>query len=147
MLLAIAASDATDEAMYWRRDFPGRTDQVRAVRAFAAHLLAGLPVLDDVLLALDELAVNAIRHTRSGEKGGCFTVHISKDVAGVVVCVDDQGGVGKPCVRDLDELAEGGRGLLTVDALAAAWSWRGNEHGRTVSAAFPARRAAHPARG
>jgi serine/threonine-protein kinase RsbW len=141
MLLAVPTL-TTDEAMYWRRDFPGRTDNVRAVRAFAAHLLTGLPVLDDVLLVLDELAVNAIRHTRSGEDGGRFTVHISKDVAGVVVCVDDQGGPGHPRVGDLDELAEGGRGLLTVEALAATWSWRGNEHGRTVRATFPLRRPA-----
>ncbi|WP_051712079.1 ATP-binding protein [Spirillospora albida] len=143
MLLAIPAPDTTDDAMYWRRDFPGRTDQVRAVRAFAAHLLTGLPVLDDVLLVLDELSVNAIRHTRSGSSGGRFTVHIGKDLAGVVVCVDDQGGPGEPSVRDVDEWAEGGRGLLTVAALAATWSWRGNEHARTVRATFPT---PHPTR-
>lgn len=79
---------------------------------------------------------NAIRHTRSGRDGGRFTVHISRDLAGVVVWVDDQGSPGQPCVRDLDELAEGGRGLFTVEALAASWSWRGNEHGRTVRATF-----------
>lgn len=137
MLLTIAAPHASDEVMYWRREFPGRSDHVRAVRAFAVHLLAGLPVLDDVLLVLNELSVNAIRHTRSGEDGGRFTVHICKDVAGIVVRVDDQGGPGRPYVRDLDELAEGGRGLLTVEALAATWSWRGDERGRSVRATFP----------
>jgi serine/threonine-protein kinase RsbW len=147
MLLAVPSPAAHEEPMYWRRDFPGRTDHAHAVRAFAAHLLADLPMLDDILVVLNELSVNAIRHTRSGTAGGRFTVHISKDIAGVVVCVDDQGGPRQPRVGDPDELAEGGRGLLTVKALAATWSWRGNEHGRTVRATFPAYRVARAAPG
>ncbi|NKZ09209.1 ATP-binding protein, partial [Actinomadura latina] len=39
--------------------------------------------------------------------------------------VTDQGGPGEPTLRNPAELAEGGRGLLTVDALAASWSWTG----------------------
>lgn len=65
MLLAVSVPEH-ESAMYWRREFRGRPDQVRLVRAFAAHLLAEFPALDDVLLVLDELAVNAIQHTRSG---------------------------------------------------------------------------------
>lgn len=61
------------------------------------------------------------------------------DVAGVIAYVTDQGGPGEPRLRDLAELAEGGRGLLTVDALAATWSWTGTPQGRTVRATFPAR--------
>jgi anti-sigma regulatory factor (Ser/Thr protein kinase) len=137
MLLAVSAAAEHEAPMYWRREFRGRPDQVRLVRAFAAHLLADFPALDDVLLVLDELAVNAIQHTRSGEGDGRFTVDISMDVAGVIAYVTDQGGPGEPCLRDLAELVEGGRGLLTVDALAATWSWTGTPQSRTIRATFP----------
>ncbi|WP_289009991.1 ATP-binding protein [uncultured Thermomonospora sp.] len=130
--------------MYWRRIFPGRSDQVRAARTFAACLLDGFPVLDDVLLVLDELAVNALRHTRSGRPGGCFAVEIRHDLTSVTVSVTDQGGPTIPRVRPLTDacdpaaLAESGRGLLTVEALATSWSWTGTPCSRTVHATFAA---------
>ncbi|WP_084264932.1 ATP-binding protein [Actinomadura macra] len=136
MLLAVAPAEPA-LSMYWRREFQGRPDQIRLVRAFAGHLLVDFPSLDDVLLVLDELAVNAIRHTRSGQAGGRFTVDISMDVAGVIVYVADQGGPWEPHLRSIFALEEGGRGLLTVDALAATWSWTGGIEGRTVRATFP----------
>ena len=141
MLLTITAPRETP--MFWRREFRGRIDQVRFVRAFAAHLLADFPALDDVLLVLDELAVNAIHHTRSGDDGGRFFVDISLDVAGAIVYVTDQGGPREPRLRNLCELAESGRGLLTVDALAATWSWTGTPRSRTIRATFPARPCDH----
>lgn len=137
MLLAVPTLAEADAPMFWRRTFPGRTDQVRVVRVFAAHLLAGFPALDDVLLVLDELAVNALRHTRSGWDGGQFTVDIRMDAAGVIVRVTDEGGTREPRVGAADELAESGRGLLTVEALAATWSWQGDTRGRTIYATFP----------
>lgn len=138
MLLAVSVPAEPGASMYWRREFHGKPDQVRLVRAFAAHLLAEFPGLDDVLLVLDELAVNAVRHSRSGHTGGRFAVEINMDVAGVIVHVADQGGSGEPRLRDIAELAEGGRGLLTVEALTATWSWAGDARGRTVRATFPA---------
>src|SRR5215467_5926464 len=122
MPLAVSVPAEPKASMYWRREFHGKPDQVRLVRAFAAHLLAGFPILDDVLLVLDELAVNAVRHTRSGRDGGRFTVEISMDVASVIVYVTDQGGPGEPRPRSITDLAEDGRGLLTVAALTATWS-------------------------
>lgn len=59
------------------------------------------------------------------------------DVAGVIAYVTDQGGPGEPRLRDLAELAEGGRGLLTVDALAATWSWTGTR--KAAPSALPSR--------
>lgn len=135
MLLAVPVP--SEAPMYWRREFHGTPDQIRKVRTFAAHLLTGFPALDEVLLVLDELAVNAIRHTRSGDDGGRFTVDISMDVAGVIVYVTDQGGPGEPRLCSLAVLEEGGRGLLAVEALAATWSWSGTSNGRTVRATFP----------
>ncbi|XRQ03966.1 ATP-binding protein, partial [Actinomadura welshii] len=96
MPLAVTVPAKPDTSMYWRREFHGKADQIRLVRAFAAHLLPDFPSLDELLLVLDELAVNAVRHTHSGHDGGRFTVEISMDVAGVIVYVTDQGGPDEP---------------------------------------------------
>ncbi|MCO5996266.1 ATP-binding protein [Actinoallomurus rhizosphaericola] len=128
--------------MYWRRAFPGEPVQVGAARVFVAYLLAGFPPLDDVLLALDELAVNAIRHTGSGRPGGAFAVAVYRDAAGVTVSVTDQGASTEPRVKGLAgaidpvDLAECGHGLLTVTALAITWYWSGAPCSRTVHATF-----------
>lgn len=135
-----AVPDQADDVtpMFWRRDFPGTTDQARVVRAFAATLLVTCPVLDDVLLVLDELVVNALRHTRSGLDGGRFTVEISKNATGIAVSVADGGGPQVPRVGAPAVLAESGRGLLTVAALSTGWSWTGDDRGRTLRATFAA---------
>lgn len=52
------------DAQRWRRTFPGDLDQACAARRFTGALLAGCPDLDEVLLAVDELVVNALRHVR-----------------------------------------------------------------------------------
>ncbi|WP_412518527.1 ATP-binding protein [Actinomadura madurae] len=120
----------------WRRSFPGGPEQARNVRRFVGCLLDGCPFLDDVLLAADELVVNALRHTKSGQDGGFFTVEVAHDGALVAVTVADQGGPGEPTVTDAGELAESGRGLRTVSLTAASWGWHGNGEGRTVTAVF-----------
>ncbi|MDL4821172.1 ATP-binding protein [Actinomadura opuntiae] len=120
----------------WRRSFPGAAEQARAVRRFVGCLLDGFPRLDDVLLAADELVVNALRHTESGRCGGRFTVEVAHAYDHVRVSVSDQGGPGEPVCREAGELDESGRGLRTVSLTAASWGWHGNDRGRTVSAVF-----------
>jgi anti-sigma regulatory factor (Ser/Thr protein kinase) len=122
--------------LYWRRTFPGAAEQARAVRRFVACLLAGCPYLDDVILAVDELVVNALRHTKSGQCGGSFTVEVLSAGDGVAVSVADQGGPGEPACREAADLEEAGRGLRTVALTAASWGWHGNDQGRTVTAVF-----------
>jgi hypothetical protein len=58
------------------------------------------------------------------------------DVAGVIVYVTDQGALNEPRLRHLLDLDEGGRGLVTVEALTATWSWTGDARARTVRATF-----------
>jgi len=124
-------------SMNWRRAFPGTADQARCVRMFAACLLADCPALDEVLLALNELVVNAIRHTKSGQDGGSFTVEVQQGGGGVAVSVADEGGPDEPVAGLPEDLAESGRGLRTVSLTAASWGWHGNCQGRTVTAVFP----------
>ena len=121
--------------MYWRRTFPGRADQAHEVRVFAAALMPEHPRLDEVLLAVGELAANALRHTRSG-RGGSFTVDVFHSGGRTAVSVADEGGPAEPVVTEAGEWAESGRGLRTVSLLADSWGWHGDDAGRTVTAVF-----------
>ncbi|WP_433327781.1 ATP-binding protein [Spirillospora sp. CA-294931] len=138
MLLAMPQPASSLPEMYWQRSFPGRPDQAGQVRSFLRVLLPAHPGLDDVLLAVAELVVNAIKHSRSGEPGGIFRVAIVLDSDGIAVSVTDQGGPGRPTGRAPGGLAESGRGLALVTALSARWSWSGTDQSRTVTVCFSA---------
>lgn len=136
MLPTLPLFPAEPGAQRWRRSFPGEPEQAAAVRRFTAMLLAGCPALDDVLLTVDELVVNALRHTKSGQPGGTFTVEIARWDGSVAVAVADEGAPSEPAVSDAADDAESGRGLRTVSLLAAGWGWFGNDRSRTVAALF-----------
>ena len=103
--------------------FPGRPEQVAHARRFVARVLDGCPVADDALLCASELASNAIRHTRSGWRGGKFQVVVWRGRASACVAVLDDGSdtTPAPAPGPPGVLAESGHGLLTVQALAAWW--------------------------
>lgn len=134
LAMFFAARPAT--AQRWRRSFPGEADQAAHVRRMVATLLPDCPFLDEVLLATHELVVNALRHTKSGQPGGVFTVEICRWDDVVAVSVTDQGGPTEPAVADVDDYAETGRGLRTVSATATGWGWFGNDRVRVVTALF-----------
>jgi serine/threonine-protein kinase RsbW len=103
------------------RVFPGQPSRVAEARAFVAAALAGCPARETLLTCVSELAANAIAHTASGA-AGVFAVEVSRPADGcAVVAVTDAGGTGEPYLRDTDELAECGRGLALVAALASRW--------------------------
>ena len=139
MLLAIPQPAQNVPAMYWQRTFPGAPEQAGAARNFLRTLLPEHPSLDDMLLATDELVVNAIRHTRSGATGGTFRLEVLLDADGIAISVTDQGGPKEPTTQTSDTvLSECGRGLALVTALARSWTWSGDAQSRTISARFPA---------
>ena len=116
----------------WRRVFPGRDDQVREVRHWLAGLLPGGPERDDVVMVAAELATNAIRHTASG-RGGFVTVQVTWHGPVVRVAVGDGGAPEGPrLVPGPAGLAECGRGLHLVRALAASTGLCGDHRGRVV---------------
>jgi Histidine kinase-like ATPase domain len=78
----------------------------------------------------DELASNAIRHTRSGQ-GGQFAVDITRHGPLVRVTVTDDGSPDGPHLTD-DPDSEHGRGLVVVNALAVRAGVHGGQRGRRV---------------
>lgn len=119
----------------WQRVFPGKAEQVAALRRWITSLLPDCPSRGDLALVASELAGNAIRHTASGQ-GGTFAVQVTWGGDTVVVAVDDAGGPGEPRVVD-NPLSEGGRGLLVVRELSARMSVSGTDRGRQVCAEIP----------
>jgi anti-sigma regulatory factor (Ser/Thr protein kinase) len=72
----------------------------------------------DVALAADELFANAVLY---GPRPGLVMAGYCLWPAGIRIVVADGGGPGQPRLRSGTGLAEGGRGLLLVDALATQW--------------------------
>ncbi|MFI5812632.1 ATP-binding protein [Streptomyces sp. NPDC051643] len=109
---------------------PFTREQVR--RAVADY--ASASCVDDTVLIASELVTNALRHTDSGPD--CLAVDVYQDV--VVVWVHDAGsdvdGVRACAERSGDLLAESGRGLLLVEALAARWYVQPTAIGKAVVA-------------
>ena len=136
----------------WRRTFPGEPRQLGELRRWIASLLPPRPPRDDVTSVADELASNAIRHTRSGNDGGQFTVEITRHGPLVRVTVTDDGAPSGPRLVD-DPDSEHGRGLVVVNALAVRAGVHGDRQGRRVwadigwDASSPARPVPAPSRG
>lgn len=103
------------------QQFPGVFESAGAARRFMAGQVTDQPAAQAAALCVAELAGNAIRHSRSGDPGGTFTVRVEVAATWVHVEVADQGGPGTPTVRDASADADGGRGLSIVAALATDW--------------------------
>jgi hypothetical protein len=116
----------------WRRVFPGRDDQVREVRRWLTALLPGAPERNDVVVVAVELVTNAIRHTASG-RGGLVMVEVTWCGAVLRIAVADDGAPGGPrLAAATGGLAECGRGLRLVRALAGSTGVCGDARGRLV---------------
>jgi anti-sigma regulatory factor (Ser/Thr protein kinase) len=121
-------------ATRWKA-FDGTDGQVRNVRRWLETLLAPGPARDDLVLVATELSTNAVRHTASG-RGGRFTVEIVQLDSVVRLTVADGGAPTEPLPAS-DPLAEHGRGLFVVQALAERTGVTGDCHGREVWAELP----------
>ncbi|MER5422098.1 ATP-binding protein [Streptosporangium roseum] len=114
--------------MTYRRTFPGRLDQIPQARRFTRFLLEDSPRRDDAEQIVAELAANAVAHTSGGQACGTFIVELTRKTTAIRVTVYDCGWGGTPRFnrrREADPLAENGRGLAVVGALAVKVGYRG----------------------
>jgi anti-sigma regulatory factor (Ser/Thr protein kinase) len=99
------------------------------------HLGPGDEVLHDMVLVVDELVGNGIRHTASG-CGGKITIMLRAGPGLLRAEVGDDGASGaRPVLRE-DPEGESGRGLHIVDALVLRWGYRPDGVRTTVWADF-----------
>jgi DNA-binding NarL/FixJ family response regulator len=99
-------------------DLPRELTSVRTARRFVSQQVALWQleeILDDALLVASELAANAITHADSSCR-----IRLSLNDATLRIDLIDSGG-GTPEPQPASFTSEHGRGLLMVDAVAAAW--------------------------
>ena len=98
---------------------------VSCARLHAKHVLWewGVSALSErVELIVSELATNALKASTALDRISPIRLWLLSDRQRVLILVWDANP--QPPVRmDVDEQAEGGRGLLLVEALSAKWDW------------------------
>jgi anti-sigma regulatory factor (Ser/Thr protein kinase) len=128
---------------YWSRSFPGLAEHLAEVRQFTQMVLGDAPGAELVVLAVSELAGNAILHTASGAPGGQFVVHLAAFADRWQVRVDDAGSPTEPHVvvdvidEDAEWDCESGRGLAMVASISRTWGVLGDRNARAVWAEIP----------
>lgn len=113
--------------------FPGHPGQAARARQFTRRYLAGCPAANDAELLTSEIVTNSILHSHSRD-GGTIHVWIAHQCYGTLrVAVTDSGPLTTaPSYAGPADLADSGRGLLIVDAIAARWGRLTNRHATTV---------------
>jgi anti-sigma regulatory factor (Ser/Thr protein kinase) len=106
----------------------GTAASAAASRRLVAEVLAvagSCPAADDAALVVDELAANAVEHTRSGKGGEIRVTVAAAPCEWVLILVGDDGpDEGTvPAIPAQRSSAESGRGLLLVAALSDAYGY------------------------
>ncbi len=100
----------------------------RIARDLVRGKLAGCPndVIDVAELLVSELVSNAVRYGSAPP-----LMRIEADARGVRVAIQDE-STEPPQLQDVSADADGGRGIMLVDALAIAWGWSSTPNGKRV---------------
>jgi len=77
-------------------------------------------------MLVSELVTNAVQHARS-----FLVLHIDRTWPGLTILVEDASATPPVLQADCGD-AEGGRGLMLVDTLAASWGWERTSTGKIV---------------
>jgi CheY-like chemotaxis protein len=83
-------------------------------------------IVDDAMLVVTELVTNAVTHGRSA-----FRLQLSRTTGAFRIEVVD-GGEGTPEPQPQDTEAEGGRGIMLVDAMSSSWGVESVPTGKLV---------------
>jgi anti-sigma regulatory factor (Ser/Thr protein kinase)/DNA-binding XRE family transcriptional regulator len=103
----------------------GRPDQLRTARALVAGTLgADSDLTETAVLLASELIANSVQHSHSRRPGGRITIRLLSVASGLRVEVTDAGAPTVPVLAcSQSALAECGRGLRLVEALADRWGY------------------------
>ena len=94
-------------------------------------------LVEDVDLVVSELVTNARLHSGDRGAGAAAPIRFELDLRGrTLTCRVVDSSPLPPRSEEALETAESGRGLILVDALAAAWDWEDLPDGKSVWASF-----------
>ena len=97
-------------------ELPQDPSAVRACRREVLRLFAGSPRVDDLVLAVSELAANAVQHG-----SGPTTLAVSLRPGAVVIEVGDRDPIRSPTILPLQRATWSGRGMAIVDVISDSW--------------------------
>ncbi|MFF4968470.1 SpoIIE family protein phosphatase [Streptomyces sp. NPDC001037] len=128
LLLARMIGYRKEDTATWR--LPARDDAPARARAQVSALLRRWRTRDDTrdnaLLLVSELVTNAVRFAT-----GPVTVRLIRSGNGLLCEVGDTGN-GRPRLRRVGPLADGGRGLHVVHGLTSRWGVRWTDTGKVI---------------
>ena len=95
-------------------------------------------LVEDVDLVVSELVTNALLHSGGPcGTGAASPIRFELDLRGnTLTCRVVDSSPLPPRPEEATETAESGRGLILVEALAAAWDWEDLPDGKSVWASF-----------
>lgn len=109
----------------YEQEFPGTPEAVARVREWAAGLVSHTGREAEIVLAISEMAANAVLHSMSGAPGGTFVARITIVGSTVTLVLIDQGPLLIP--RPRRPVEESGRGLPLVAEVSSAFARHGNK--------------------
>jgi anti-sigma regulatory factor (Ser/Thr protein kinase) len=130
-----ASPPPASPALTWQLQDVAQLPGVRA--ELRRHTGAGAPdpdLLDQVVLALDEMASNALRH---GGGEVCATVRLTEDA--YLIEVSDQAAAAPPTPAVGRDPSEGGLGLYLIAEMATEHGWYTEGSTKFVWALLPRR--------
>jgi anti-sigma regulatory factor (Ser/Thr protein kinase) len=113
----MVSSAAAQAATRYQQAFPGRAEELSRVRREVAGYLGNCPVGDDLVFIVNELAANAIVHTRS--LSGSFSIRCQLSPGSARIEVEDTGGPW----RQRRNPGDRPHGLDIVQALTGPDGW------------------------
>ncbi|MHB9037518.1 MAG: ATP-binding protein [Armatimonadota bacterium] len=104
-------------------EVPSQPQMLSYIRSRAGDFACSMPFTDDdiedIKLAIGEAATNAMRHGRSHEWRK-VRIRLERGDGSMKMCVTDRGCGFDPdsvCCPNIDEMSEGGRGIMFMNAL------------------------------
>jgi anti-sigma regulatory factor (Ser/Thr protein kinase) len=134
---AVDPADLVRNAVFRLEPVPESAGRARrAARTMLTDWRLG-HLVEDVDLVVSELVTNALLHGGEGPAGAAAPIRLELDLSGGrLTCRVVDPSPLPPLPEEAAETAESGRGLILVEALAAAWGWQELPDGKAVWARF-----------
>ncbi|GLW93420.1 ATP-binding protein [Actinokineospora globicatena] len=124
-----------------RVEVTARPEDIQVVRAALRSWLTARgvphPLLDEIVLAVDEAVTNSVEHAYRGRPPGPVTLTATPEAATTRITITDHGTWREPTTPTDPRLPIRGRGLTILRAIATRVTITPADPGTTITAHFP----------